>query len=710
MSNRKYWFLEDSESLIDSLSAHHATWLQYGSNLMAQNWLRNTIAYNSTILEPNDWQSALGYTGDQGELVRMVVPQARSFIRQTVTLATKQRLFFSCIAESNDSDVLQDTRLGNALAEDIVWSQNLDRKRESRVESACVLGMSFYKVLWRTDKGTPYLGELEDSTDENGTAFKTPIVHYDGDLEISCPTIQDVYWDSRIHDWDDLDWAECRTVKNRWNMIASFPHLEDDILKICRIDEEQIVQGQQSLAVENEDLIYVYEAYHKPSPALPKGRMIVYSSRDTVYYDDVNPYECIPIVCLKPEPIDGMTYGYPKLNDLLPSQEMFDMCLSAAATNNSATAVQSILCPREANINVNEINGVNWIYYTPSGEPGGGIPQSLQLTKTAPETFKLADMLKQEMMELSNLNSAVRGAPPPGVTSGTAIATLTANALEFMSSLSKSDQLALERVMFLGIWFYSKFATIERIVSVTGKGNQSFAKTFVGADLASIKKVRFIGSNPLMNTIGGRADVAEKMLQNGLIKDAQQYFQILEGAPPEIIYKGDLSQEDLISRENEALLDGRPVLLLKTDDHPKHILHHASLLNDPMVRANSGQTEQILAHMQAHEDAAKTMDPFLAAMIATGKMPQGGPPPPMGPPPGGPMPPQPPGPPPGPQAPPPPGSQAGGHIPSPGAPPPAPGTSPMPPGHKSVGSALAPAQATDRPAMPTPDLLHRGAQ
>lgn len=632
----KYWFLETSETLCKKLESHHGSWVSTGGNLMAGNWRRNSHAYYSTISEASDW-SALGYGGDQGELVKMVVPQARSFIRQIVTLATKQRLYFKTIAENTDSDVLQDTRIANALCEQIVNDQQLDRKREYNVETACVHGMAFYKVTWRSDKGTPYAGTIENRTDDEGNEFETPVVHYDGDLEISTPGVYDVYWDARVVDWQDLNWVECRTIKNRWDMVASFPDIKDAIQRLPAICDEEATGGAES-GVESEDLVYVYECYHKPTPALPKGRMLVYSDSQTVYYDGPNPYECIPIIPLKPEPIIGTGYGYPKLNDLLPAQEMFDACLSGIASNNAATMVQSVICPRESNIQVNQIGGVNWIYYTPQAGEGGGVPKPLQLTQSAPETFKFADMLDRHMMSLSGLNSAVRGAPPPGVTSGTAIATLTANALEFMNSLSKADQIALEQLMWIGVWCYSKFATIPRIVALTGRGNQMFAKEFIGSDIASVKKVRILTSNPLMNTIGGRADVAEKMLQAGLIKNPQQYFQVLEGAPPEVMYQDDLSQEDLIHRENEALLDGRPVIALKTDDHAGHIRSHASLLNDPMVRMGNEHLKDILAHMTEHEELARTIDPFLAGMIATGKMPEGGPPPPPGQaPPGGPQ-------------------------------------------------------------------------
>lgn len=651
VSNRNYWWLEPAKEVTLQLDAHHQTWLQYGSNPITQSWLRNAIAYYSTILEPNDWQSALGYVGEQGELVKMMVPQARSFIRQTLSLVTKQRIAAKCLAETKDNAVANDARLGDALCEHIIHDQKLDQKRELALENSSIWGMGFYKVTWRTDKGTPYISANDGlQVDDNGEPTPQKIVEYDGDIEISNPTVYEVYFDSRITDWDQMTWAEVRTRKNRWDLTAQHPELAEEITALAGVREGAALGGHQGIGLENEDLVFVYEAYHKPSPALPKGRMLVYSSSDCIFFDGPNPYSCIPIIPLKPEPILGFGYGYPKICDLLPCQEMFDHCLGAISTNQSAFAVQNILAPRNSNISVTELSGLNLMYFTPQSATGGGKPEALQLTQSAPETFKFADMLKQNMMELSGINSAVRGAPPAGVTSGTAIATLTANALEFMNSLAKADQLALEDVLTLCIKIMAKFASTPRLLSIIGKDSKAQVKEFVGKDLAAIKKVRITTTNPLMNTLAGRVSTADNLLKNGLIKDVQEYFSVLEGEPPSKLYSVELSENDLISSENEALMEGKPVKAVFTDDHPVHIRKHAALINDNEIRMNGQNTEAVLAHIMEHYHQSQTQDPALAAMIRTGKMPQGMPPPPggagaqagpNGPPPSHPMPPPP---------------------------------------------------------------------
>jgi hypothetical protein len=613
--NKTYWMADDVQKLVKHMAEFHGQWTIWGSNPICQAWVRNSICYYSTVLDPAAWDTSLVFEGEQGELVKMAVPQARSLVRQFVGLTTKQKLAFNCIAESRGSDVIKETRLGNALAAQIVEMQHLDQKQEMLAEQAAVLGMAFVKTCWRTDKGKPYAVGQDQS------------LMYDGELEITTPSIFDVFFDYSVPYWDDLEWVEVRTMKSRWSLMAQFPELADKISSLPTIRDWRGPHSNTYRTVSEEDFVYCYEIYHKPTPALPQGRMVMYSSPETIYHDGINEYDGIPIEVVKPEPIIGTGFGYPYFSNLLPAQEMLDHSFSAIATNQSAFAVQQLAVPRGAAVSVEEIGGMNFMSYTPQNVPGGGKPEAMQLTQSSPETFKFIDLLLAHMQQVSNVNPALRGNPPPGVTSGVAIATLTTNSLEFISSFSKSLQFALERTMTHGINAYRKFAKIPHIVSLVGKNFQSYNKEFVGSDLDPIKQVKISVSNPLMQTLAGRTDMAEKLMQGGLIKDIQSYVSVIDGAPLQQLYETELSENDLVQAENESLMEGKPVMALSTDDHPRHIQRHASLLNDPEVRLNNDKVSIILNHIMEHSQLAQTTDPTLTAMVRTGKMPQMGPPP-----------------------------------------------------------------------------------
>jgi len=119
----------------------HGSWMKWTSNPVIQAWIRNTISYYSNVLEPAAWETSLSFAGEQGELVKMLVPESRQLVRQFVSLITKQKLSFQAVAMASGSDVMQQTRLGNALANQIVEDQRLDQKAERLAELSCVLGL-----------------------------------------------------------------------------------------------------------------------------------------------------------------------------------------------------------------------------------------------------------------------------------------------------------------------------------------------------------------------------------------------------------------------------------------------------------------------------------------------------------------------------------------------------------------------------------------
>jgi hypothetical protein len=447
--------------------------------------------------------------------------------------------------------------------------------------------------------------------------------NYEGDLEFSTLGVRDVFYDTSKPMWEDQDAVIVRCVHNRWNLIAQHPDLRDHILKLPPVTNEKstfwwdVLRGQT-----DEDSVYVYEMYHRITPAMPEGRMTMFGDKKTPFYDGPNLYECIPVDIMQPEKIHNTGYGYPMFSDLLPAQEMLDHCYSAISTNQAATAVQMYAAPRGADISSNDIGGMNFLLYTAQNVPGGGKPEALQLTQTAGETFKFGDMLEAQMMKLSQLNNAMIGEPTPGVTAGTAIATLTNNALRFMDPYIKEYTFCLEGCMSKAIKFMAKFGTTERIVSIVGKNSKEQAKTFVGRELESVKRMRLKTQSPQLQTIGGRLDIAEKLLPTGILKSPQKIISLLEGAPLESLYTEELSSNDLIQQERDMMLEGKMPSVFLTQDHPAHIIGHAADLNDQMLLQNHQAVALYAQHIQEHLDLEKSMDPFLKAICRTGKAPE----------------------------------------------------------------------------------------
>lgn len=610
---KEYWLAKESEKLADDLDARHKDLSRWYTKPLVDTIIRNHRIYYSSIIEPDSWETSLTFGGDQGELVKMQIPEARSIIRQLVSIICKKKISFTCIAESKGSDVINEVRLGNQLAAHIVEEHSLDTLSERAFEKTLVQGSSFLKATWRTDKGSPYVA------DEFG-------IKYNGDIDITLHSLLDVIYDTTIEKWRDVPWCEVRTMKNRWDLIAEYPDLRDKISALPSVRSGVLSYYKDSYEEKDDDLVYAYELYVRPSPALPSGRMMMFSDRDTIYFDGNNAYKTIPVEPMISEWVDGVGAGYPFFSNLLPAQEMLDHSFSAIATNQSAFAVQDVTVPRGAGVSVQEIGGRNFISFTPMANvPGGGRPEALQLTQSSPETFKFIELLSSKMLSISNINGALRGSPPPGVTSGVAIATLATNALEFLDSAAKAYNSCLEAIMFHVMNGYAIFGTLPHNLVNSGKNGKSSVIEFTGDQLKTIKKIKITLANPLMQTMAGRTDIAEKLAQSGMIKNIQQYISVLDGSPLETLYEDELSENDLMAEENEALLKGEPVKALSSDDHPMHVRKHGALLNDPKVRLNNPRTEAILKHITEHIEYERNTDPFFKAMVRTGKAPEGQP-------------------------------------------------------------------------------------
>ena len=623
ISKNEYWMTYDAEQLATMLATRHESRQHTKNNPVYDMVVRNTYAYYSTMLEATSWMTALNFAGEQGELVKMSVPQARQLIRQLLTLLTKQRLTFNSIALIREKDVQEQVRIANALARQVTKDSNLNTLRSKLVERCLVQGTSFIKTTWRSDLGKPRVVQEQEDGSEN--------VIYDGDVEISLPSFSDVFYDISIDNWDDLDHAEVRVKRNRWSLMEQHHDLKDEILALpsCREDN----YNNDVSDMDDRDLVYVYEMYHKPTPALPQGRMLFYSNQRTIYYDDINKYGKIPIEQLKPEPIEGIGAGYAMLSNLLPSQEMFDHSMSCQATNQSALGIQNILNPRGSDVSVRQIYGMTYIDYTAQNIPGGGKPEKLDLLNTAPEVGQFAETLLGHMQQMSNINAAVRG-DLPASTSGVAIATLTTNALEFLSGYSADIQRVMEATVMGAITCYKVFARTERVVRITGKNFKTTYKEFMGTDLDPIQTVEMQEVNPLMQTIAGRLDIAEKALEKGLVKDLQAYVSILDGQPLDTLTDGQQAENDLIDSENDRMLEGEPVVVMAVDNHPLHIMrHYQALLTDPETRLNGESTKAAQDHLQEHFTLSTQTDPRFMAMAATGIMPPPMPEAPMPPPP-----------------------------------------------------------------------------
>lgn len=573
-----------------------------------------------------DSNSGLEFRGEKGEIIKTTVNEVRSHIKQYVSIATKDKLNFEAITSSTDTVTLSNTKIAKELAEFIVQTKKIDIKSEKMGEAAAIFGSAFMAVIWNKELGEDQMLDGEKVISQ-------------GDVEILPLTPENVFFDDSTGSFDDIEWVEFRRKVSKFKLAYTYPEHEDEIINSS--DAQLNVVNYRSKT--DSDSVWEYHLFIKPSKMQPEGRHIVSLDSGVALLDEPNLYKALPIVACIPESFqtEQTCYGYPKCIDLIPLQEAMNVVYSAITTNLSALGVQAILAPEAMGLSSQDIGGLNFITYSNSADNSSNDIRPLQLTANAPDAYNYINMSKNYITELSGLNGVLRGAPPPGVTSGIAMTTLAANALEFIQSFSKAWRVSIEEVMTLAVKCYAIFVTEPRQLPVCGANNLSICKEFVGTDLENIKKIIFTEASGKTLTAGGRIEIAQQLLSSGLIKNVSEFITVIETGSLNVLTDNSSNSLHLIYSENDDLRVGKPVLALASDLHAEHIQQHLTILSDCELRRKAAEASSkaplqqsveeqtalqvvnaVMTHVSEHLSLQKNTDPALLAMASTGQVPK----------------------------------------------------------------------------------------
>jgi hypothetical protein len=306
------------------------------------------------------------------------------------------------------------------------------------------------------------------------------------------------------------------------------------------------------------------------------------------------------------------SFGYTSLYDLLGIQQAIDSLASIVLTNQMNGGVSNVLSPLGSNLNFQQITkGLNLIEFDGKMPP----PTVLNLTNTPPEIFKFMEILVEQCELISGVSSVVRGAPDASLKSGSALALVASQSIQFASGLSAAYYLMIEEVGLATVDILRDYARNPRIAMIAGKSNRSKMQQFSGDDLSQISRVSIESANPASMSSAGRMSIADSLLSTGLIKRPEEYLAVLSTGKLEPILENEEASLLLIRAENEAMSDGRPPVAMLTDDHRLHILEHRTCLDSPEARANPQLVQIVTAHLEEHLNILRTADPELLMML-----------------------------------------------------------------------------------------------
>jgi len=554
--------------------------------------------------------------GDNGELTTLSINHYRNLLSHLETMTCQQRAAFEPRATNSDVKSQSQVILAAGLLDYYMREKKLERYLVQSVKESLMYGEAFLRVEWDATSGEEY-GETE-----LGATI------YQGDIKYSNYSPLDCVRDySKTNPNSDVYYI-LREFHNKYELAAKYEDLQERILE----DSGDMLELARTttinyLALEDSDNIPVYTLIHKPTPALPSGRLCQVLDNGTVLTDGPLPYRDAHVYRIAPDEEVGTIFGYTVGNDLLPMQEGLDVLYSTAMTNQATFGVQNVLVPKGSDLSVSQIaGGLNLMEY----DNKSGKPEAMNLTQTPAEIFNFMGQIEKLMETISGVNSVARGNPEASLKSGAALALVQSMAIQFSQNLQRAYAQLIEDSGTGTINILKDFAAVPRVAAIAGKSNRPLMREFVGDDLNAINRVMVNMGNPMTATTAGRTNLAETLLQNELIDNADQYIQVMTTGILTPVIEGKQAQLLLIKGENENLADNKQVRAIITDDHQKHILEHTTVLANPEIRMDPSNpiVAATLAHIQEHMDMMNNPEvQRLAAIlhneVVPGQQPQG---------------------------------------------------------------------------------------
>lgn len=547
-------------------------------------------------------------SGEQNEYENIKINHYRNLLIHLKNMTTQARPAFEPKSTNTDHKSMSQTILGTNLLDYYIREGRAERFLKRATEYSIVYGEGWMRTAWDSNGGKEY-----------GVNKETQSPVKDGDLEFAALKPIDVIRDITKIDSESHDWLIGRTRKNRYSLMATYPEIADRIESIESANDQEKQRWLNNYEFkEDSDDVILYELRHKPTVAVPQGRIIQLLDADTILLEGPLPYRDLALYRIAAEDQDESPFGYTIGFDLLSVQDAIDMLHSTILTNQATFGVQNIAMPKGHNTTVTQIiGGLNILEY----DSKLGKPEPMNLTSTPAEIFNYLGLLEKTAETLSGVNSVARGNPEASLKSGAALALVQSMSIQFSGNLQQSYAQLLEDVGTSVLNILRDFATVPRVAMIAGKSARSMMQQFTGDDLKLINRVVVDMGNPLSRTTAGRVNLAENLLQNNMIQNPQQYIQVLSTGRIEPVIEGQQAELLNIKAENEELGENRSVPVVVTDSHAVHIQEHKAVLASPEARRDPGLIQTVTDHIQEHINILRNTDPAVLALLGSQPIP-----------------------------------------------------------------------------------------
>lgn len=557
----------------------------------------------------------IGTDGKQGELHVLRLNHLRSIVTSWLTMVRSQRPAVTPVAINDDYESELEVKRGKALLDHMRGPSGASiesREGEAR-EFAGLYGHGFLLQLWNEGLGDVVLPPAaeEGIAMAAGEDLTAPV--RTGDLEAWALSPLDTFFDPRRKD-TKYPWILCRVWKQRHDLIARFPAFKEKILQMKSQPEADGTDGidfsfamirSNDTAHKNlKDEIPLYVFLHQRTEAMPDGKQVFLLDANTILRSGPLGYKHVPLRRLAPANIDRTPFGYSPAWDQLAPQEAHDTLSTIALTNARSFGLGVMTSPSGSNVEFEKIaEGLVLLPYTPGMDP----PKPVQMPQTPDQVFQFRKELIGEQGTILGINSVIRGDPEASLKSGSALALVQAQGVQFSNDFQENDVRFIEEHSLDTIEICQLYMQDERKFEIVGTHVASLTLPFTGDQLKRITRVRVQLVNPLSKTLAGKVQMADTLAERfGNVLTPGDYFRVLESGNGDHLTKRLQQKAACIERENEMLALGKPVRALITDDARAHVKKHLEIVDNPAIRESQDPLavaiiKATLDHIDEHE-------------------------------------------------------------------------------------------------------------
>lgn len=517
-------------------------------------------AYHNLSGVDGDPITQLQATGEVGELLAMAIPHYRTLVRHQISLFTAERPAWDPQARTSDAESARQVPMASNLLDYVASTGEMDARLAEQVELMMVAGAGYFVTGWDEALGL----------DKQGWFTQRVFAPWEMAHE-------------RVRTYSDASWHIFRTFESRWDWVARFakddPEKAEKIAKLdtAGADFSSAYRAyDQDLVSDEGDRIAVLYVIARPTIACPSGRLAIVASEDVVLFDGPYPYgNDVTISRMCASEFLGTAIPYSDSWGVLAATEASNAILSMILTRVDVAGVPNFCVTEGSEIEYADIASGNTVWKVPPGQEKPSVVDLLQIPDAMPAIMQLLNSMAEGVV---GINSVTKGQPSENVQSGSMAALLQSMAIQFNSNLERAWVLNLERIGTHHLRVFQRMATEPHAVSIVGSDNKWTVQTFKGEDLKGVLRTSVKTASALSKTTGGRAEIADKLLQRTAITP-QEYLEVIQTGTLQPTFAGPVGELTGIKARSEKLARGEPAPALIWDNHQLCIREFKQLLN-----------------------------------------------------------------------------------------------------------------------------------